>query len=86
MNFLCGDGYGIAKPVPAPLPSLVVEVENKESWTWFLELLIGDLGGIDVCGTMTFMSDQQKVCLIYVQFINFCLMLEVLIILSLHMN
>jgi len=41
----------------------------------FLELLIGDLGGIDVCRTMTFMSDQQKVCLIYVQFINFCLML-----------
>jgi len=54
---------------------LVVEVENKETWTWFLELLNGDLGGIDVCGTMTFMSNQQKVCLIYVQFINFCLML-----------
>ena len=58
-----------------PLAYAVVEVENKETWTWFLELLIGDLGGIDVCGTMTFMSDQQKVCLIYVQFINFCLML-----------
>jgi len=23
MNFLCGDEYGIVKPVPAPLPSLV---------------------------------------------------------------
>jgi len=54
-----------------PLAYAVVEVENKETWTWFLKLLIGDLGGIDVCGTMTFMSDQQKVCLIYVQFINF---------------
>ena len=53
----------------------VVEVENKETWTWFLELLNGDLGGIDVCETMNFISDQQKVCLIYVQFINFCLML-----------
>ena len=54
---------------------LVVEVENKETWIWFLGLLNSHLGGIDVCGTMTFMSDQQKVCLIYVQFINFCLML-----------
>jgi len=60
--------------LPLPLAYAVVEVENKETWTWFLELLIGDLGGIDVCRTMTFMSDQQKVCLIYVQFINFCLM------------
>jgi len=49
-----------------PLAYAVVEVENKETWTWFLELLIGDLRGIDVCETMTFMSDQQKVCLIYV--------------------
>ena len=53
----------------------VVEVENKETWTWLLKLLIGDLEGTDVCGTMTFMTHQQKVCLIYVQFINFCLML-----------
>jgi len=58
-----------------PLAYAVVEVENKETWTWFLELLIGDLGGIDVCGTMTFIIVQQKVCLIYVQFINFCLLL-----------
>jgi len=58
-----------------PLAYAVVEVENKETWIWFLGLLNSHLGGIDVCGTMTFMSDQQKVCLIYVQFINFCLML-----------
>ncbi|WVZ25831.1 hypothetical protein V8G54_004375 [Vigna mungo] len=38
----------------------VVEVENKESWTWFLELLIEDLGGKDVCVGITFISDQQK--------------------------
>jgi len=41
-----------------PLAYVVVEVENKETWTWILELLIGDLGGVDVCGTMTFMFDQ----------------------------
>ncbi|XP_017434428.1 uncharacterized protein LOC108341245 [Vigna angularis] len=38
----------------------VVEVENKDLWTWFLELLIADLGGEAVCGTCTFISDQQK--------------------------
>ncbi|XP_014503139.1 uncharacterized protein LOC106763464 [Vigna radiata var. radiata] len=28
-----------------PIAYAVVEVENKDSWTWFLDLLIGDLGG-----------------------------------------
>ncbi|XP_017416579.1 uncharacterized protein LOC108327380 [Vigna angularis] len=28
-----------------PISYVVVEVENKDSWTWFLELLIVDLGG-----------------------------------------
>ncbi|WVZ24361.1 hypothetical protein V8G54_002905 [Vigna mungo] len=37
-----------------------IKVENKESWTWFLELLIEDLGGKDVCAGITFISDQQK--------------------------
>jgi len=32
-----------------PLPYVVVEVENKETWTWFLELLIEDLGGAHLC-------------------------------------
>ncbi|WVZ00607.1 hypothetical protein V8G54_026676 [Vigna mungo] len=44
-----------------PIAYAVVEVENKESWTWFLELLIEDLGGKDVCAGITFISDQQKV-------------------------
>ncbi|XP_052736643.1 uncharacterized protein LOC128197854 [Vigna angularis] len=43
-----------------PIAYVVVEVENKDSWTWFLELLIADLGGEAVCGACTFISDQQK--------------------------
>ncbi|WVZ08557.1 hypothetical protein V8G54_021903 [Vigna mungo] len=43
-----------------PLTYAIVEVENKETWTWFLELLIEDLGGSDVCSGLTIMSDQQK--------------------------
>ncbi|WVY90817.1 hypothetical protein V8G54_036331 [Vigna mungo] len=41
----------------------IVEVENKETWSWFLELLIEDLGGTEVMDACTFMSDQQKVIL-----------------------
>ncbi|WVY90140.1 hypothetical protein V8G54_035654 [Vigna mungo] len=44
-----------------PIAYVVVEVENKDNWTWFLELLIEDLGGKDVCAGITFISDQQKV-------------------------
>ncbi|XP_058753673.1 uncharacterized protein LOC131626849 [Vicia villosa] len=43
-----------------PIAYAVVESENKDSWTWFLELLIADLGGADECLTYTFISDQQK--------------------------
>ncbi|XP_014492311.1 uncharacterized protein LOC106754763 [Vigna radiata var. radiata] len=43
-----------------PLAYAIVEVENKDTWTWFLELLIADLGGPDVCSGLTIMSDQQK--------------------------
>ncbi|WVZ24820.1 hypothetical protein V8G54_003364 [Vigna mungo] len=42
-----------------PLVYAVVE-ENKESWTFFLKLLIEDLGGGGFCSRCTFMSDQQK--------------------------
>lgn len=44
-----------------PIAYAVVEVENKDSWTWFLQLLIEDLGGSEVCRGCTWMSDQQKV-------------------------
>ena len=44
-----------------PLAYCVVEVENKETWSWFLELLVDDLGGVEVCKGITFMYDQQKV-------------------------
>jgi len=43
-----------------PLAYAIVEVENKETWKWFLEILVGDLGGPGVCGACAFMSDQQK--------------------------
>ncbi|RHN65625.1 putative transcription factor interactor and regulator CCHC(Zn) family [Medicago truncatula] len=43
-----------------PIAFVVVEGETKESWKWFLELLIGDLGGPRLCKTYTFISDQQK--------------------------
>ncbi|XP_074296648.1 uncharacterized protein LOC141627036 [Silene latifolia] len=36
----------------------VVEVENTDSWTWFLELLVKDLES--VASNLTFMSDRQK--------------------------
>ena len=39
----------------------VVEVENKDSWTWFLELLIEDIGGTQLCTGCTWISNQQKV-------------------------
>ncbi|XP_052735479.1 uncharacterized protein LOC108341416 [Vigna angularis] len=43
-----------------PIAYCVVEVENKESWKWFLELLVDDLGGAEICSTFTFISNQQK--------------------------
>ncbi|XP_058783844.1 uncharacterized protein LOC131658582 [Vicia villosa] len=43
-----------------PIAYAVVEGETKDSWSWFLELLIADLGGERICKTYTFISDQQK--------------------------
>ncbi|CAI8598103.1 unnamed protein product [Vicia faba] len=43
-----------------PIAYAVVECENNDNWTWFLELLIDDLGGREYCLTYTFISDQQK--------------------------
>lgn len=44
-----------------PISFVVVEGETKDSWSWFLELLTSDLGGVRLCKTYTFISDQQKV-------------------------
>ena len=49
-----------------PLAYAVVEVENKETWSWLLDLMIGDLGGPEVCSSYTFISDQQKVSFFYI--------------------
>ncbi|XP_052723885.1 uncharacterized protein LOC108344014 [Vigna angularis] len=43
-----------------PIAYCVVEVENKDSWRWFLELLVDDLGGAEICSSFTFISDHQK--------------------------
>ncbi|KAM1748120.1 hypothetical protein ACFX12_009144 [Malus domestica] len=37
----------------------VVEMENKSSWIWFLELLVDDVGVVNQEG-WTFISDQQN--------------------------
>lgn len=37
----------------------VVEVENLENWSWFLRILMEDMGLGEGAGT-TFISDQQK--------------------------
>ncbi|XP_014499233.1 uncharacterized protein LOC106760293 [Vigna radiata var. radiata] len=42
-----------------PLAFAVVENECKETWRWFLTLLLDDIGGID-CQRWIFISDQQK--------------------------
>lgn len=43
-----------------PIAYAVVESEDKETWCWFLQLLIEDLGPVEVHG-WNFVSDQQKV-------------------------
>ena len=52
-----------------PVAWAVVEIENVETWTWFLNLLIEDLKSVSSssswvqagCEDFTFMSDRQKV-------------------------
>jgi len=39
---------------------VVVENETKDSWKWFLELLINDIGDIEA-NRWIFINDQQKV-------------------------
>jgi len=43
-----------------PIAWAVVSVENKDNWTWFLELLSGDLD-IELGVGVTVISDQHKV-------------------------
>lgn len=44
-----------------PIAWAVVNVENKDNWNWFIELLSEDLQ-IEGGGGVTLMSDQHKVC------------------------
>jgi len=41
-----------------PFAYAVVEAETKDSWTWFLNLLLADIGDDK---QWVFISDQQKV-------------------------
>jgi hypothetical protein len=43
-----------------PIAMVVVEAETKDSWSWFLETLVVDLGPN---GPIGWTSDRQKVCL-----------------------
>ncbi|XP_019106110.2 uncharacterized protein LOC104898713 [Beta vulgaris subsp. vulgaris] len=51
-----------------PVAWCIVEVENSQTWTWFLELLVKDLGSVAEAVTfmhereeaVTYMSDMQK--------------------------
>lgn len=40
-----------------PIALAVVEGETKDSWSWFLDLLINDLSGPLVCQQYTFISN-----------------------------
>jgi hypothetical protein len=56
-----------------PLSIAVIEAETKDSWTWFLEALVYDLGPAPPQG-WTFISDRQKVsififCILHLTFI-----------------
>ena len=43
-----------------PLAGAVVEVETKDSWIWFINFSLADIGDKK---RWTFISDQQKVSL-----------------------
>jgi hypothetical protein len=45
-----------------PLAFGVVENETKESWRWFIQLLMEDLGQENI---YVFISDQHKVILMF---------------------
>ena len=43
-----------------PVAMAVVEQENKDSWTWFLEQFADDIGRLEELN-LAFISDKQKV-------------------------
>ena len=43
-----------------PMTMVMVEQENKESWTWFLKQFADDIGKPEELN-MVFISDRQKV-------------------------
>nr|GEV11332.1 reverse transcriptase [Tanacetum cinerariifolium] len=47
-----------------PVAWAVVQVENNDTWSWFLKLLIEDLEMIDGGKGWTLLTDQQKTCLL----------------------
>jgi hypothetical protein len=57
-----------------PIAIAVVESETKDSWTWFLECLVSDLGHHERHTAPTFISDRQKVSYItcIILHITFC--------------
>jgi len=44
-----------------PIAYVVVEAEIKDSWIWFLETLVSDIGHHKRHSMPTFISDRQKV-------------------------
>ena len=43
-----------------PVTMVVVEQENKDSWIWFLEQFVDDIGRVEELN-LVFISDRQKV-------------------------
>ena len=60
-----------------PLAYAVVEAETKDSWTWFINLLLADIGQDR---RWVFMSDQQKVCNLFSIWFFFFLHLRIVFI------
>jgi hypothetical protein len=58
-----------------PIAYAVVEAETKDSWSWFLSILIEDIGSIDE-PAWTFMSDRQKVKYLKKKFFFFFFLLR----------
>lgn len=53
-----------------PIAFAVVETETKETWKWFLENLLDDIGDL-ASNRWVFISDQQKVMSLFLYFLCF---------------